>query len=158
MSIKHPDLGNACDALASGGWGDDVIDVSGNRLGTAVIERALAAHPAVAEAAVVGYPHPVKGQGIHAYVRLRADARPSGALRRELEERVLAELGSIAVPDITQWAFMLPKTRVGALARGVLRKIAARVALNLSDTSSLVDPAVIDELISGHPDPATATE
>lgn len=142
----------------SGGWGDDVIEVSGNRLGTAAIERALAAHPAVAEAAVVAYPHPDKGQGIHAYVRLRTDARPSTALRRELEQRVRAEIGPIAVPDIIQWAFMLPKTRVGTLARGVLRKIAARDGLNLSDRSSLVDGAVIDDLIGGRPDLATAPE
>ena len=142
----------------SGGWGDGVIEVSGNRLGTAAIERALATHPAVAEAAVVGYPHPDKGQGIHAYVRLMRDARPSTTLRRELEQRVRAEIGPIAVPDIIQWAFMLPKTRLGTLARGVLRKIAARDGLSLSDRSSLADGAVIDALISGRPDLATASE
>jgi acetyl-CoA synthetase len=144
MSIELPDA--------------DVIEVSGTRLGTAAIERALAAHPAVAEAAVVGYPHSIKGQGIHAYVRLRADARPGTALLCELEQRVCAEIGPIAVPDLIQWASMLPKTRVGALARGVLRKIAARDGLSLSDTSALADPAVIDDLISGRPDVATTAK
>ena len=142
----------------SGGWGDEVIDVSGNRVGTAAIELALVAHPAVAEAAVVGYPHPVKGHGIHAYIRLRTDARPSSALRRELGQRVRAEIGSIATPDIIQWASALPKTRVGMLARRVLRKIAAQDDLSFRDTSSLADPTVVDDLISGRPDVAMTAE
>jgi Fe-Mn family superoxide dismutase len=142
----------------SGIWSDDVIDVSGNRFGTAAIERALVSHPAVAEAAVVGYPHPVKGHGIHAYVRLRTDARPSSALRRELEQRVRAKIGPIAVPDIIQWAFMLPKTRVGVLARSILRKIAAKADLNPADTSSLADSSVINDLVRGRSDVATTAE
>lgn len=144
MSIEPPDV--------------EVIEVSGTRLATAAIERALAAHPAVAEAAVVGYPHSIKGQGIHAYVRLRADVRPGSALRRELEQRVRAEIGPIAVPDIVQCVFMLPKTRLGTLARGVLRKIAAGNGASLSDRSSLADGAVIEDLISGRPDVATTAE
>ncbi|HXV10143.1 MAG TPA: hypothetical protein VD839_05015 [Burkholderiales bacterium] len=135
-----------------------MIDVSGNRFGTAAIERALVSHPAVAEAAVVGYPHPVKGHGIHAYVRLRTDARPSSALRRELEQRVRAKIGPIAVPDIIQWAFMLPKTRVGVLARSILRKIAAKADLNPADASSLADSSVINDLVRGRSDLATTAE
>jgi Fe-Mn family superoxide dismutase len=141
-----------------GGWGDDVIEVCGSLLGTAAIERALAGHAAVAEAAVVGYPHPVKGQGIYAYVRPGPGVRPGDKLRRELEQRVGKEVGPNAVPEVIQWVTALPKSRVGTLVRDILRKIAANDGSNLGDTSLLVDPAVIDDLISSRPDMATSTE
>jgi Fe-Mn family superoxide dismutase len=141
-----------------GGWGDDVIEVCGSLLGSAAIERALAGHAAVAEAAVVGYPHPDKSEGVYAYIRLRNDVRPSSALRRELEQRVRTEIGPNAAPDVIQWAIALPKNHVGALARGVLRKLAARDSLSPGDTSSLLDAAVVDDLVSGRPQLATAGE
>ncbi|MGH9783538.1 MAG: AMP-binding enzyme, partial [Terriglobia bacterium] len=142
---------------ASDGLGD-VIYVSGHRLDTAEIERALVAHPAVAEAAVVGYPHPIKGQGVYAYITLRSDARPSDELRRELGQRVRSEIGPIAAPDFIQWAPTLPKTRVGMSVRHILRKIAANDGSDLGDISMLADPAVIDELISSRPDVARTAE
>jgi Fe-Mn family superoxide dismutase len=141
-----------------GGWGDDVIEVCGNLLGTAAIERALAGHAAVAEAAVVGCPHPDKGEGIYAFVRLIPDVRPSSTLRRELERLVRTEIGPNATPDVIQWTIALPKNRVGTLARGVLRKLAAREGLSPGDTSSLLDPAVVDGLVSGRPQLATTVE
>ena len=142
---------------ASGVLGD-VIYVSGRQLDTAEIERAVVAHPAVAEAAVVGYPHPIKGQGVYAYVRLKSDARPSDELRRALAQRVRKEVGPIAVPDLIQWAPALPKSRVGMLVRDPLRKIAANDGSDLGDTSMLVDPAVIDDLISSRPDMAASAK
>lgn len=142
---------------ASGGLGD-VIYVSGHRLDTPEIERALVAHPAVAEAAVVGYPHPGKGQGIYAYARLRPDARPSDELRRALTQVVRKEVGPIAVPDVIQWVPALPMSRVGMLVRHVLRKIAANDSADLGDTSMLLDPAVINDLISSRPDLAATTK
>ncbi len=126
---------------------DDVINVSGHRLGTAEIESALVAHPGVAEAAVVGYPHDIKGQGIYAYVTLVAGAESSGALRRELAQWVRKEIGPIATPDLLQWAPGLPKTRSGKIMRRILRKIAAGEHRDLGDTSTLAEPAVVAELV-----------
>lgn len=142
---------------ASSGLGD-VIYVSGHRLDTAEIERALVAHPAVAEAAVVGYPQPGKGQGIYAYARLRPDARPSDELRRALVQWVRKEVGPNAVPDVIQWAPVLPKSRVGTLVRHILRKIAAKDGSDLGDVSMLADPAVIDDLIGNRPETAASAE
>ncbi len=126
---------------------DDVINVSGHRLGTAEIESALVAHAKVAEAAVVGYPHDIKGQGIYAYVTLNAGEEPSEALRRELVAWVRKEIGPIASPDLIQWAPGLPKTRSGKIMRRILRKIAANEHQALGDTSTLADPAVVDGLV-----------
>ena len=126
---------------------DDVINVAGHRLGTAEIESALVAHPKVAEAAVVGYPHDLKGQGIYAYVTLRVDEQPSEQLRRELVAWVRQEIGPIAAPDLVQWAPGLPKTRSGKIMRRILRKIAADEHHSLGDVSTLADPAVVDDLV-----------
>ncbi|WP_297527916.1 acetate--CoA ligase [Thiohalobacter sp.] len=125
---------------------DDVLNVSGHRLGTAEIESALVLHDAVAEAAVVGYPHDIKGQGIYAYVTLVKGVEPSDALRTELVELVRKEIGPIAKPDIIQWAPALPKTRSGKIMRRILRKIAANELDNLGDISTLADPGVVEEL------------
>ena len=127
---------------------DDVINVSGHRMGTAEVESALTAHEAVAEAAVVGYPHPVKGQGIYAYVTLMNAAEPTDALRKELSDWVRREIGPIAKPDLIQWAPGLPKTRSGKIMRRVLRKIAENDPDSLGDTSTLADPAVVDDLVA----------
>ncbi|BAP55851.1 acetyl-CoA synthetase [Thioploca ingrica] len=126
---------------------DDVLNVSGHRLGTAEVESALVLHEKVAEAAVVGYPHDIKGQGIYAYVTLMADVQPSEALRKELINLVRSEIGAIATPDIIQWAPGLPKTRSGKIMRRILRKIAANEISNLGDISTLADPGVVDNLI-----------
>ena len=126
---------------------DDVINVSGHRMGTAEVESALVLHEAVAEAAVVGYPHDIKGQGIYAYVTLMAGREPSDELRKELVQHVRKEIGAIAAPDLLQWAPGLPKTRSGKIMRRILRKIAANELDNLGDTSTLAEPAVVDELI-----------
>ncbi|NJO14935.1 MAG: acetate--CoA ligase [Thioploca sp.] len=126
---------------------DDVLNVSGHRLGTAEVESALVLHEKVAEAAVVGYPHDIKGQGIYAYVTLMADVQPSEELRKELINLVRAEIGAIATPDIIQWAPGLPKTRSGKIMRRILRKIAANEISNLGDTSTLADPGVVNNLI-----------
>ncbi|WP_028718581.1 acetate--CoA ligase [Paracoccus yeei] len=126
---------------------DDVINVSGHRMGTAEVESALVAHEKVAEAAVVGYPHPLKGQGIYAYVTLMNGIEPSDALRAELEKWVRTEIGPIAKPDLIQWAPGLPKTRSGKIMRRILRKIAENDYGALGDTSTLAEPAVVDELI-----------
>ena len=126
---------------------DDVINVSGHRLGTAEIESALVLHDAVAEAAVVGYPHDIKGQGIYAYVTLMTGTEPSGTLSRELTQFVAGEIGSFAKPEIIQFAPGLPKTRSGKIMRRILRKIAANELDNLGDTSTLADPAVVQQLI-----------
>ena len=126
---------------------DDVINVAGHRLGTAEIESALVAHPKVAEAAVVGYPHEIKGQGIYAYVTLKVTETPSEELRRELVAWVRQEISPIAAPDLMQWAPGLPKTRSGKIMRRILRKIAAGEHDALGDTTTLADPAVIDELV-----------
>jgi acetyl-CoA synthetase len=126
---------------------DDVINVAGHRLGTAEIESALVLHPAVAEAAVVGYPHAIKGQGIYAYVTLMNGVEPSEALRKDLVQHVREEIGAIATPDLIQWAPGLPKTRSGKIMRRILRKVAANELDNLGDTSTLADPGVVDHLV-----------
>ncbi|MGH6898360.1 MAG: acetate--CoA ligase [Geminicoccaceae bacterium] len=126
---------------------DDVLNVSGHRLGTAEVESALVAHPAVAEAAVVGYPHDIKGQGIYCYVTLAVDYEPSEALRKELVQQVRKEIGPTATPDLIQWAPSLPKTRSGKIMRRILRKIAANEYDQLGDISTLADPTVVDDLV-----------
>jgi acetyl-CoA synthetase len=126
---------------------DDVINVSGHRLGTAEVESALVLHENVAEAAVVGYPHDIKGQGIYAYVTLNAGVTPTEELRKELIMLVRKEIGPIATPDVIQWAPGLPKTRSGKIMRRILRKVAANELGNLGDTSTLADPAVVEDII-----------
>jgi acetyl-CoA synthetase len=127
---------------------DDVINVSGHRMGTAEVESALVAHPKVSEAAVVGYPHDIKGQGIYAYVTLMAGVEPTEELRKELVQWVRKEIGPIASPDLIQFAPNLPKTRSGKIMRRILRKIAEDEFSNLGDTSTLADPSVVDDLIN----------
>ena len=127
---------------------DDVINVSGHRMGTAEVESALVAHANVAEAAVVGYPHEIKGQGIFAYVTLMNGVEPTEALRKELEAWVRTEIGPIAKPDLIQWAPGLPKTRSGKIMRRILRKIAENDYGSLGDISTLADPSVVQELIT----------
>ncbi len=127
---------------------DDVINVSGHRLGTAEVESSLVAHPKVSEAAVVGYPHNIKGQGIYAYVTLMSGEKPSDDLRKELVGWVRKDIGAIASPDLIQFAPGLPKTRSGKIMRRILRKIAEDEYGNLGDTSTLADPAVVDDLVN----------
>jgi acetyl-CoA synthetase len=129
---------------------DDVLNISGHRMGTAEIESALVAHAAVAEAAVVGYPHDLKGQGIYVYVTLNSGIEPSDEKRKELATWVRKEIGPIATPDVIQWAPGLPKTRSGKIMRRILRKIAADEFDTLGDTSTLADPEVVDNLIAEH--------
>ena len=126
---------------------DDVINVSGHRMGTAEVESALVLHDAVAEAAVVGYPHDIKGQGIYAYVTLMAGTEPSDDLRKKLVQHVRKEIGPIASPDVIQWAPGLPKTRSGKIMRRILRKVACNELDNLGDTSTLADPNVVFDLV-----------
>ena len=126
---------------------DDVINVSGHRMGTAEVESALVAHPKVAEAAVVGCPHDIKGQGIYAYVTLNAGEEPTEELRKELANWVRKEIGPIATPDFIQWAPGLPKTRSGKIMRRILRKIAENAPDQLGDTSTLADPSVVENLV-----------
>jgi acetyl-CoA synthetase len=126
---------------------DDVINVAGHRLGTAEVESALVAHPKVAEAAVVGYPHDIKGQGIYAYVTLRVGEEPSDSLRGELVQWVRKEISPIAAPDLLQWAPNLPKTRSGKIMRRILRKIAEDQPSQLGDVSTLADPTVVADLV-----------
>ncbi len=126
---------------------DDVLNVSGHRMGTAEIESALVAHPKIAEAAVVGVPHEIKGQGIYAYVTLIAGAEPSRELHKEVKEWVRKEIGAIATPDVIHWAEGLPKTRSGKIMRRILRKIATGETDSLGDISTLADPGVVDKLI-----------
>jgi acetyl-CoA synthetase len=126
---------------------DDVINVSGHRLGTAEVESALVAHPTVAEAAVVGMPHDIKGQGIYAYVTLVQGVGESDDLRSELVKHVRSEIGPIATPDFIQWAPALPKTRSGKIMRRILRKIAADEVSDIGDTSTLADPTVVTHLV-----------
>ncbi|WP_294120980.1 acetate--CoA ligase [Sphingomonas sp.] len=130
---------------------DDVINVSGHRLGTAEIESALVSHHEVAEAAVVGMPHEIKGQGIYAYVTLNSSCAPDEALRKELVQWVRHEIGPIATPDVIQFAPALPKTRSGKIMRRILRKIAEGDIAHLGDTSTLADPAVVDQLVANRP-------
>ncbi|WP_432817064.1 acetate--CoA ligase [Sulfitobacter sp. JB4-11] len=144
--------GDGCKRDADGdywitGRVDDVINVSGHRMGTAEVESALVAHETVAEAAVVGYPHDIKGQGIYCYVTLMGGQEPTDALRKELETWVRSEIGPIAKPDLIQWAPGLPKTRSGKIMRRILRKIAENDYGTLGDTSTLADPSVVDDLI-----------
>jgi acetyl-CoA synthetase len=127
---------------------DDVINVSGHRMGTAEVESALVLHDAVAESAVVGYPHEIKGQGIYAYVTLMAGVSPGEEIRLELIQLVRKEIGAIASPDVIQWAPGLPKTRSGKIMRRILRKIAANEIDDLGDTSTLAEPGVVDELVA----------
>ncbi|GAB6487874.1 hypothetical protein bcgnr5371_60710 [Bacillus cereus] len=127
---------------------DDVINVSGHRIGTAEVESALVLHPKVAEAAVVGFPHDLKGQGIYAYVTLIAGEAPSEDLRKELVAWVRKEIGPIATPDHLQWAPGLPKTRSGKIMRRILRKIAENAPDQLGDTSTLADPSVVESLVN----------
>jgi acetyl-CoA synthetase len=127
---------------------DDVINVSGHRMGTAEVESALVSHPKVAEAAVVGYPHDIKGQGIYCYVTLNTGLEPSEELRKELVAHVRKEIGPIASPDLIQFSPGLPKTRSGKIMRRILRKIAEDDFGALGDTSTLADPAVVDDLIN----------
>jgi acetyl-CoA synthetase len=125
-----------------------VINVSGHRMGTAEVESALVAHEKVSEAAVVGYPHDIKGQGIYCYVTLMSGEEPSDELRLELRNWVRKEIGPIASPDLIQWAPGLPKTRSGKIMRRILRKIAEDDFGALGDTSTLAEPAVVDDLIA----------
>jgi acetyl-CoA synthetase len=127
---------------------DDVINVSGHRMGTAEVESALVSHEAVSEAAVVGYPHDIKGQGIYAYVTLMTGTEATEDLRKALVQHVRHEIGAIASPDVIQWAPGLPKTRSGKIMRRILRKVAANELDNLGDTSTLAEPAVVDDLIA----------
>ena len=127
---------------------DDVINVSGHRIGTAEVESALDGHHHVAESAVVGFPHDVKGQGIYAYVTLKRGIEPTDALLKELATWVRKDIGPIAVPDVIQWAPGLPKTRSGKIMRRILRKIAANEIDSLGDTSTLADPAVVEDLVA----------
>ena len=127
---------------------DDVINVSGHRMGTAEVESALVSHAKVSEAAVVGYPHDIKGQGIFAYVTLMSGSEPSEALRKELVAHVRKEIGPIASPDVILFAPGLPKTRSGKIMRRILRKIAENEFGSLGDTSTLADPGVVDDLIA----------
>jgi acetyl-CoA synthetase len=136
---------------------DDVINVAGHRLGTAEIESALVAHPNVSEAAVVGYPHDIKGQGIYAYVTLMAGEEPTENLRKELVAWVRKEIGPIASPDLIQFAPGLPKTRSGKIMRRILRKIAEDEYGNLGDTSTLADPGVVDDLVHNRQNKKGAT-
>ncbi|MEO1189796.1 MAG: acetyl-coenzyme A synthetase, partial [Pseudomonadota bacterium] len=127
---------------------DDVINVSGHRMGTAEVESALVEHPSVAEAAVVGMPHEVKGQGIYAYVTTTAGTEDGEDLRKELVQWVRKEIGPIATPDVVQFAPGLPKTRSGKIMRRILRKIAENDTSNLGDTSTLADPSVVEDLVA----------
>ncbi|NVK32625.1 MAG: AMP-binding protein, partial [Gammaproteobacteria bacterium] len=127
---------------------DDVINVSGHRMGTAEVESALVLHETVAEAAVVGYPHDIKGQGIYCYVTLMNGVEATEELRKALAMHVRKEIGPIATPDVIQWAPGLPKTRSGKIMRRILRKIAENEIGSLGDTSTLADPSVVDDLIA----------
>ena len=127
---------------------DDVINVSGHRMGTAEVESALVAHDSVAESAVVGFPHEVKGEGIYAFVTLNSGVEYTEELRGELRQQVRSVIGPIATPDVIHWAPTLPKTRSGKIMRRILRKIATNEADQIGDTSTLADPAVVDHLIA----------
>ncbi|MFH1122819.1 MAG: acetyl-coenzyme A synthetase, partial [Pseudomonadota bacterium] len=128
---------------------DDVINVSGHRLGTAEVESALVSHPAVAESAVVGFPHDIKGQGIYAFVTLKEGFKASDEMKKELINHVRKEIGPIASPDKLHFTDGLPKTRSGKIMRRILRKIAEGAVKELGDTSTLADPDVVDKLVSG---------
>jgi acetyl-CoA synthetase len=125
-----------------------VLNVSGHRMGTAEVESALVLHDSIAEAAVVGFPHDIKGQGIYAYVTPMQGVEPDDALKKELIDLCVREIGPIAKPDVIQWAPGLPKTRSGKIMRRILRKIAENELSSLGDTSTLADPAVVEDLIA----------
>jgi acetyl-CoA synthetase len=127
---------------------DDVINVSGHRMGTAEVESALVAHKHVAESAVVGFPHDVKGEGIYAYVTLNAGIEYTEELRAELKQQVRSVIGPIATPDVIHWAPSLPKTRSGKIMRRILRKIATDETDQIGDVSTLADPSVVKSLIA----------
>ncbi len=127
---------------------DDVLNVSGHRMGTAEIESALVAHHKIAEAAIVGIPHDIKGQAIYAYITLNDGEFPSAELHKEVKDWVRKEIGPIATPDVLHWTDSLPKTRSGKIMRRILRKIATGDTSNLGDTSTLADPSVVDKLIA----------
>ncbi|HEU0016884.1 MAG TPA: acetyl-coenzyme A synthetase, partial [Methyloceanibacter sp.] len=135
---------------------DDVLNVAGHRMGTAEVESALVAPPKVSEAAVVGYPHDIKGQGIYAYVTLMSGEAPTEELRKELVQWVRKEIGPIASPDLIQFAPGLPKTRSGKIMRRILRKIAEDDFSNLGDISTLADPAVVEDLVDKRQNRGTA--
>ncbi|HCR19643.1 MAG TPA: acetyl-coenzyme A synthetase, partial [Candidatus Latescibacteria bacterium] len=126
---------------------DDVLNVSGHRMGTAEVESALVSHAKVAESAVVGFPHEIKGQGIYAYVTLNVDVEYTDELKTELRNWVRKEIGPVATPDVIHWAPGLPKTRSGKIMRRILRKIASDDTDDLGDTSTLADPGVVDSLL-----------
>jgi acetyl-CoA synthetase len=128
---------------------DDVLKVSGHRLGTAELESAFVKNSHVAETAVVGFPHDIKGEGIYAFITLKEGVQPSRSLRRELIQHIASEVGPIAKPDNIQFAMALPKTRSGKIMRRILRKIAEGDVANLGDTSTLADPSVVDDLLEG---------
>jgi acetyl-CoA synthetase len=127
---------------------DDVLNISGHRMGTAEIESALVAHPKVAEAAVVGYPHDIKGEGIYCYITLNADTEGTDDLKKIMVEQVRREIGPVATPDLIQWAPGLPKTRSGKIMRRILRKIAENDHADLGDISTLAEPAVVEDLVN----------
>jgi acetyl-CoA synthetase len=127
---------------------DDVINVSGHRMGTAEIESALVSHPKVAEAAVVGYPHDIKGTSIYAFVTLNSGVEKTDGLKKELVQHVRSEIGPIATPEKLQWADSLPKTRSGKIMRRILKRIASGDIDNLGDTTTLADPSVVDKLVA----------
>jgi len=129
---------------------DDVINVSGHRMGTAEVESALVSHAKVAEAAVVGFPHDIKGQGIYAYLTLNAGVEKTQELKKELVTHVRKEIGPIASPDVIHWSDALPKTRSGKIMRRILRKIAAGQADEIGDTSTLADPGVVQKLLDAY--------
>ena len=147
-SSTLPSASTSCGTTPKNGRVDDVINVSGHRIGTAEVESALVGNTKVAEAAVVGYPHDIKGQGIYAYVTLMSGAQPSEELRKELVGWVRKDIGPIASPDQIQFAPGLPKTRSGKIMRRILRKIAANEHDALGDTSTLADPSVVDDLVN----------
>jgi acetyl-CoA synthetase len=128
---------------------DDVINVSGHRIGTMELESTFVAHPAVAEAAVVGMPHEIKGEAIYAYIVLKEGYQPSEELRKELIQHIRKEIGPVATPDVIQFVSGLPKTRSGKIMRRILRKIAAGIYDDLGDTTTLADPSVVEEIIQG---------
>jgi acetyl-CoA synthetase len=128
---------------------DDVVNISGHRIGTAEVESALVSYPKVSEAAVVGFPHDIKGQALYAYVTLKEGITPSDDVKKELIAHVRKEIGPIAQPDKIQFAEGLPKTRSGKIMRRILRKIAENETGNLGDTSTLADPSVVDKLVQG---------
>jgi len=128
---------------------DDVINVSGHRIGTMELESAFVAHPAVAEAAVVGMPHDIKGEAIYAYIVLKEGHHPSEELRKALVNHIRKVIGPVATPDVIQFVSGLPKTRSGKIMRRILRKVAAGIYDDLGDTSTLADPSVVEEIIRG---------